>query len=30
MILKWAVKKWDGGMDWVYVAQETDKWGIFV
>jgi len=28
IILKWTFKKWDGGMDWIDVAQDRDrKWG---
>jgi hypothetical protein len=26
IILKWIVKKWDGGMDWIELAQDRDKW----
>jgi hypothetical protein len=26
IILKWIFKKWDGGMDWIDVAQDRDRW----
>ena len=25
-ILKWAFRKWDGGMNWIDLAQNTDRW----
>jgi hypothetical protein len=25
IILKW-IKKWDGGMDWIELAQDRDRW----
>ena len=25
-ILKWTLKKWDGDMDWIDLAQERDRW----
>jgi hypothetical protein len=25
MILKWIFKKWDGGMDWIELAQNRDR-----
>jgi hypothetical protein len=30
VILKWIFKKWDGGMDWIDVAQDRDKWRALV
>ena len=26
MILKWILRKWDGGMDWIDLAQDRDRW----
>jgi hypothetical protein len=26
IILKWIFEKWDGGMDWMDLAQEKDRW----
>jgi hypothetical protein len=26
IILKWMFKNWDGGMDWIEVAQDRDRW----
>jgi hypothetical protein len=26
IILKWTFKKWDGGMDWIGLALDRDKW----
>jgi hypothetical protein len=25
-ILKWLIKKWDGGMDWIGLAQDRDMY----
>jgi hypothetical protein len=30
IILKWILKKWDGGMDWIDMAQYRDKWRALV
>ena len=24
--LKWIFKKWDGGMDWIDLAQDRERW----
>jgi hypothetical protein len=26
IILKWIFKKWDGGMDWIDMALDRDRW----
>jgi hypothetical protein len=26
IVLKWIFKKWDGGMDWIDLAQDRDRW----
>jgi hypothetical protein len=30
VILKWNLKKRDGGLDWIYLAQDTDRWRALV
>jgi hypothetical protein len=30
IILKWISKKWDGGMDWIGMAQDRDRWRAVV
>jgi hypothetical protein len=30
IILKWIFKKWDGGMDWLDMAQDRDRWRALV
>jgi hypothetical protein len=31
IILKWIFKKWDGGgMDWIDMAQDRDRWRALV
>jgi hypothetical protein len=30
IVLKWIFKKWDGGMDWIELAQYRDKWHVLV
>jgi hypothetical protein len=30
MILIWVLRKWDGGMDWIDVSQDRDRWRALV
>jgi hypothetical protein len=30
IILKWIFKKWDGGMAWIDMAQDRDRWRAVV
>jgi len=30
ILLRWIFKKWDGGVDWIDLAQERDRWLAFV
>jgi hypothetical protein len=30
IILTWIFKKWDGGMDWIELAQDTDRFRALV
>ena len=30
IILKWIFKNWNGGMDWIDVAQDMDRWWVLV
>jgi hypothetical protein len=30
IILKWIIRKWDGGMDWIILAQDrVRRWALF-
>ena len=26
IILRWIFRKWDGGMDWIDLAQDRNRW----
>jgi hypothetical protein len=26
LIFRWILRKWDGGMDWIDLAQDRDRW----
>jgi hypothetical protein len=30
IILRWIFRKWDGGMDWIELAQSRDRWWALV
>jgi hypothetical protein len=30
IILKWIFEEWDGGMDWIDLAQDREKWRAVV
>jgi hypothetical protein len=30
IILKWIFKKWDGGMDWIDMTKDRDRWRAVV
>jgi len=30
ILFKWIFKKWDGGMDWIELALDKNRWWVFV
>jgi hypothetical protein len=30
IILKWILERWDGGMDWIDLVQDRDRWWAVV
>jgi hypothetical protein len=30
LILRWIFRKWNGGMDWIDLAQDMDRWQALV
>jgi hypothetical protein len=30
IILKWIFKTWDGGMEWIELAQDRGRWRVLV
>jgi hypothetical protein len=30
IILRWIFRKWFGGMDWIELARERDRWRVLV
>jgi hypothetical protein len=28
IILRWTFRKWDGGVDWIDLAQKRDRWWV--
>jgi hypothetical protein len=30
IILRWIFRKWDGGLDWIDLAQDRDRWRALV
>ena len=30
IVLKWIFRKWDGGMDWIDLSEDRDRWRTLV
>jgi hypothetical protein len=30
IILRWIFRKWDGGMDWIDLTQDRDRWQLLL
>jgi hypothetical protein len=30
IILRWIFRKWNGGLDWIDLAQDRNSWRVFV
>jgi hypothetical protein len=30
IILRWIIRKWDGGLDWIDLVQDRDRWRALV
>jgi len=30
IILRWIFRKWDGGMDWIDLTQDRNRWRVLV
>jgi len=30
IILRWIFRKWDGGMNWIDLAQDRDRWRALI
>jgi hypothetical protein len=30
IIFRWIFRKWDGGMDWIDLAQDRDRWQALI
>ena len=30
IILRWIFRKWDGGVDWIELAKDRDRWRALV
>ena len=30
IIFRWNIRKWDGGMEWIDLAQDRDRWQALI